>query len=156
MPLNQANADLMIAMAEMGVPPVSESTPDEVRALMEAMRAIGPPGPDMARIDDYTVATADGASITIRVVVPDGEIKGVIVYYHGGGWVIGSIESHDPIVRTIASATGYAVANVGYRLAPEFPFPTPVDDATTAFHWVAENLVGSSTPPTPPPTFRSW
>jgi len=140
MPLNAASAELMTTMAAMGVPPIAESTPDDVRAVLEVLRALSPPGPDMARVSDVVVDTPDGGTFTVRVLVPHGDVRGVMVYYHGGGWVIGSIEGHDAIARKLADVTGYAIVNVDYRLAPEHPYPTSVEDATTAFEWAAANL----------------
>ena len=63
----------------------------------------------------------------------------VIVYYHGGGWVVGNIETHDNVTRYLAKACGGIVISVGYRLAPENPFPAAVDDAYAALQWVSEN-----------------
>ena len=63
----------------------------------------------------------------------------MLVYYHGGGWVIGDLDTHDGVCRFLAAATGALVLSVDYRLAPEHPFPAPVDDARAAFGWAVQN-----------------
>jgi acetyl esterase len=78
-----------------------------------------------------------GGEITVRVYSPAGHgPHPVLVYYHGGGWVIGDLYTHDGICRSIVNAAGCAVASVDYRLAPEFKYPTPVEDSYAALQWV--------------------
>ncbi|RPD59222.1 alpha/beta-hydrolase [Lentinus tigrinus ALCF2SS1-7] len=79
--------------------------------------------------------------ITVRYVRPsdDGETYPVLVWWHGGGWAIGDLNMDDNLLRTIAVELKLAVVNVDYRLSPEYPFPTPVEDCYTALKWVAEN-----------------
>jgi acetyl esterase len=89
---------------------------------------------------DRSVQGADGLLRT-RVYVPDsvrGSAPG-LVYFHGGGWVVGSIESHDRACRALASRAGIVVASVDYRLAPEHPFPAAADDAVAATRWILAN-----------------
>jgi acetyl esterase len=63
----------------------------------------------------------------------------LLVYYHGGGWVIGDLDTHDSVCRLLAAAAGVRVLSIGYRLAPEHPFPAAVEDASAAFEWAAAN-----------------
>jgi acetyl esterase len=90
----------------------------------------------VARTEAIRVAGAVGP-LDARLYVPadDGRQRALVVYYHGGGWVVGSLASHDPICRFLASETGAAVLAVDYRLAPEHRFPAAVDDALSAFRW---------------------
>ncbi len=109
-------------------------TPEEARGFTAAMREIFGPGPDVMKSYDVEVPTPDGDHITVRVLVPDGEIRALVVYYHGGGWVIGNIDEFDNLARTLANGLNAAVVNVDYRLAPEHPYPAAADDAWTALH----------------------
>ena len=79
-----------------------------------------------------------GGPIPIRQYRPKGERLPALVYFHGGGWVIGGIDTHDVVCRHLALAGGCAVFSVDYRLAPEHKFPAAVDDAFAATRWVAE------------------
>jgi acetyl esterase len=85
----------------------------------------------------------------VRILVPDDDVDGVIVYYHGGGWVIGSMDDYDTIGRHLAARTKCAVVLVDYRLAPEFRYPTAVDDSWAALEWVdahVEEIAGRRVP----------
>jgi len=82
---------------------------------------------------------ADGVPIRIYRPVETDEPSMALVLFHGGGWVTGSIETHDGPARAIAKRTGIVVVSVGYRLAPEHPFPAAVDDAWTATQWVSNH-----------------
>ena len=88
MPLNEALTTFLTKMAEQGVKPIHESTPEEVRALTAGLSELFGTGPDMARVEDTTIPV-DGGSIAARILVPTGAPRGVLIYYHGGGWVIG-------------------------------------------------------------------
>lgn len=93
--------------------------------------------PDVHRVTDVTIETRDGAGVPGRLYVPaEGEDLPLTVYYHGGGWLLGSIDSHDAATRLLANASGTAVLSVGYRRGPENRFPTAVDDAIDAVEWV--------------------
>jgi acetyl esterase len=154
MPLLPENAQALQMLAEAGTKQLYELSPQEAREQSRQLGAFVPPGPDVARVEDVAVPTADGGELTVRVLVPEGPLNGIITYFHGGGWVIGDIEGYDPLVRKLANTTGYAVANVEYRLAPEYRYPTAVDDCTAAFEWVAANvdrIVGDSAVPSPVP-----
>ncbi|XTP37987.1 alpha/beta hydrolase [Mycobacterium sp. TJFP1] len=92
--------------------------------------------PAVAHTVDVTIPTRDGASIRGRVYLPEisGELP-LTVYYHGGGWLLGSIDSHDVTTRLLASTSGSAVLSVDYRRGPEHRFPAAVNDAIDAFGW---------------------
>lgn len=104
------------------------------RALMEA--AIAPSSIELARIEDRTIPGPLGA-IPIRIYAPAGTAtKPVIVFFHGGGWVIGSLATHDDLCRRLAAEVDAVVVAVDYRLAPEHRFPAAVGDSYAAFSWV--------------------
>jgi len=108
----------------------------EVRAAFESREPA--PGEDVASVEDLEVPGPAG-NVPVRVYRPDGasEPAPVVVYFHGGGWVLGSIATHDGSCRALANRTGAVVASVGYRLAPEHPYPAALDDCFAATCWVA-------------------
>jgi acetyl esterase len=148
MALDQATTALLEQMAASGGKPLHELTPDDARGLMTAMRGEEAPGPDMASVRDTRVR-ASGGFVPVRVLVPVARPRGVIVYYHGGGWVIGGLADFDKLGRQLAQRTGCTVVLVDYRLAPEYRFPTAVDDSWAALRWADEyraELAGGPVP----------
>ena len=153
MALDQATTALLEQLAASGGRPLQELTPAEARGVMAAMRGEQAPGPDMASVRDTRVR-ASGGFVPVRVLVPVARPRGVIVYYHGGGWVIGGLADFDKLGRLLAQRTGCAVLLVDYRLAPEYRFPTAVDDAWAALRWADEHraeLTGAGRPETEAP-----
>jgi acetyl esterase len=134
--LDTATRTFLEQMAAAGGKPLHEGTPQEARALGPALAALAGPGPNMHRVEDHEVPVP-GGSIKIRLLVPFAQPRGVIVYYHGGGWVIGSIDEWDTLARKLAERTSAAVALVDYRLAPEHRYPVAADDCYAALEWVA-------------------
>lgn len=112
------------------------------RAQAEAVSQAGRarfPGPDMLRVEMATTGEAFG-NVPVRVYTPNERDKSpAIVFYHGGGHVICSLDTHDTIARNLAARSGAKVISVDYRLAPEHPFPAAVDDSFAALQWVMEN-----------------
>jgi len=149
MAIDEATAGLLAAYAESGAPPMQEQTPQEGREAMDALSALSGPGPEVARVYDEQVATADGDHIMVRVLVPAGHITALVVYYHGGGWVIGSIETHDHLARVLANRLQAAIVSVDYRLAPEHRFPTAVEDSWAALLWADERITEIAGGPVP-------
>jgi acetyl esterase len=119
-------------------------SPEQARAegRHEAKVIASRPPIPMARIEALDVPGQAGP-IPARLYVPGGQPAGVpaplLVYYHGGGWVIGDLDTHDGICRFLAAAAGVSVLSIGYRLAPEHPFPAPVEDAWAGFAWAVAN-----------------
>ena len=119
--------------------PLHESTPAAARASESVMAELSGPAPEMARVEETTIRGPDGP-IILRLLVPIQHPRGVLVYYHGGGWVLGSIDESDTIARKLAERTSCAVVLVEYRLAPEYRYPTAVDDSYAALEWVGRHL----------------
>jgi acetyl esterase len=122
--------------AASGAPPLWELTPDEARAGVEASNAMIPAGPDVESVRDIVIPSQAGG-MPARVYSPSSSAPGLVVYYHGGGWVLGSLDGWDASVRSLAIASGCDVVSVDYRLAPEHVFPAAADDAYDALVWAA-------------------
>jgi acetyl esterase len=140
MALDEATSKLLAEMAASGMKPLHEMTPAEARGLGSMLCEMYGPGPEMARVSEESIPTPDGASITARILVPDESPTAVIVYLHGGGWVIGALDEFDTLGRQLAQRTGAAVVLVDYRLAPEHRYPAAAEDAWTGVTWVAERV----------------
>ena len=98
------------------------------------------PKPNIAVSRDAVIPARDGVLLPARLVsAAAGPGLPLIVYFHGGGWLLGSIDTHDVVARKLALATGGAVLNVGYRCGPESRFPTATDDALDAVRWAADH-----------------
>lgn len=119
-------------------PPLSGGTAAQARAqLRHSVRVLAGAPIVLASVRETTIAGADGP-LRARLFVPDDAHDAtpgpLIVYYHGGGWVVGDLDTHDQPCRLLAKAAGARVLSVGYRLAPEHRFPAPVEDALAAFY----------------------
>jgi acetyl esterase len=139
MPLDPQAQKVVDAVTALNLKPIPQSTPDEARESMRTRTAALGPVEDVPAVADHRVPVA-GGEITVRVYRPAGHgPHPVLVYYHGGGWVIGDLYTHDGICRSIVNAAGCAVASVDYRLAPEFKYPTAVEDSYAALQWTVAN-----------------
>jgi acetyl esterase len=113
--------------------PLPPLTPELLPLIRDGMAATGQalPGVELPEVRDFD---ADG--VPVRLYRPDGGgALPLLVFLHGGGWLLGDLETHDAMCRHLAHRSGCAVLAVGYRLAPEHPFPAGLDDATAAFAW---------------------
>ncbi len=128
---------LLDAIAESGAPPLIDMTPQEVREGPAIFMELVGAGPHVAVVRDIEIPGPAGA-IPARVYEPDPDPAGTVVYYHGGGWVLGSVDDFDAVCRALAVASGARVVSVDYRLAPEHRFPAATDDAFAALAWVSD------------------
>jgi acetyl esterase len=120
-------------IASFGYPPITEVSPDEARAIRRVHLR-----PSAIELDE--IRAVDAAGVPSRLYRPSSdEGLGLLVYFHGGGWVVGDLETHDSTCRLLAAESGHAVLAVDYRLAPEHPFPAALDDAVAATGWAAAN-----------------
>jgi acetyl esterase len=140
MALDEATAAFLTQLAATGAKPLHEMSPVEARGLGALLREMYGPGPEMAEVREERIPVSGGATIAARVLIPSSAPRGVIVYLHGGGWVIGSIDEFDAFGRRLAQRTGAAVVLVDYRLAPEHRFPTAVEDSVAAVRWVDDHI----------------
>ena len=133
---------LSLAMMERQGLVALETLPvDQVREITRAQGLLyGGPGVEVGSVRDITIDGADGP-LAARHYVPDedGGPHPLLVYYHGGGWVICDLDTHDALCRLICKHAGVQVLAVDYRLAPEHPFPAGLDDARAALRWAQEN-----------------
>jgi acetyl esterase len=142
MPLEPAIKAIVDQMAAAGPVDFAALTPDSFRRLFrDSLGALDHAGPaaDVSSVDDETIPGPAGP-IAARVYRPrgDGPVP-VVTYFHGGGWVIGDIDTHDGTCRTLCHRTGAVVVSVDYRLAPEHRFPAALDDCEAATAWVADH-----------------
>jgi acetyl esterase len=118
--------------AGLGLPPTEQRTPAEARSIAEeGTAALFGPGEDVHAVEDFEVE-----GVPVRLYAPAGdETLPIVVYLHGGGWVIGSLDTHDGLARALANRSGCRIAAVDYRLAPEHRFPAAVDDCWAVTRW---------------------
>lgn len=133
---------LDLVYAEDSVP-LHKLEPAVARGHYDATHSIfDMPEPEVARVEDLKIA-GPGGDIPLRIYHPAGvetrALLPVVVFFHGGGWLIGSIKTHDRLCRYLANAAQAVVVSVDYRLAPEHKFPAGLNDCLAAVNWVAEN-----------------
>ena len=134
MSLNPILKTVLEDMAAAGAPAICELPPTDARALYRAMNEAATKA-DVAEIKDSLIE-----DVPVRTYRPSlASTLPCLVYFHGGGWVIGDLETHDALCRSIANATNCVVIAVDYRLAPEHPYPAPLDDCTKVSKWIVDN-----------------
>jgi acetyl esterase len=139
MTLHPQVQELLDELAAAPVPAIESLTPEQARNQMLAGTKLLGAGPEVAATEDLEMPGPAG-SIALRRYQPlETSSAGAIVYFHGGGWVAGDLETHDIYCRALANATGAQVFAVDYRLAPEHPYPAASDDCYAATQWVIEN-----------------
>jgi len=132
-------------MARAGHPPLHALTPEQARAAYELGAAVlDLPPVKLPRVDSFSVPARDGADLPVRLYAPALPADApapwpVLVYLHGGGFTIGSIATHDVLCRSLSHLSHCAVLSVGYRLAPQWRFPTAFEDCWDAVHWVHQH-----------------
>ena len=128
-------------MADMGLPPLETLPVPDARAFMDATAEVRPPGPEVGEIIESTLPGPAGP-LPYRLYRPaDPGPHPVVVYFHGGGWVLGNLHSDDPLCRDLCVRTGAVIVSVNYRHAPEDRFPAAADDAYAAVEWAAANAI---------------
>ena len=141
MPLHPQAQQLLDGMAASGAPPLYELSVEEARAIPGIIAELVGPGPAVAEVRDTAIPGPAG-EIPARIYEPTADPPGTIVYYHGGGWVFGTLDEWDAVCRALAAQSGCRLVSVDYRLAPEHRFPAAADDAYAALVWVEGNLAG--------------
>jgi acetyl esterase len=134
---------LLFLVREAGRPALESLTPAEARVAYSAARAVMQPEPQAVAELRNLKAPGPLGDIPVRLYVPAGVPVGMaqpgLVYFHGGGWVIGDLDSHDGVCRHLANAAQCRVVSVDYRMAPEYKFPACFDDSVAATRFVFDN-----------------
>ncbi|MDG2033624.1 MAG: alpha/beta hydrolase, partial [Rhodospirillales bacterium] len=147
-PQAQTILDAAAKAEAAGVPTPQELGAEELRALFKNTRgALTPEAPDVGHVEDLLLPGPAG-HIPVRYYRPEGAYENaklpMLLYFHGGGWMVGDIETHDVICRMLANRGGFAVANVDYRLAPENKFPAAIEDSWAVTQWALAGAGGLS------------
>jgi acetyl esterase len=132
--------DFLNEVAAQGGPPLYELSPQDARAVLRSLQAV-----KVARlpadIEDRVLPVGPQGKVSIHIVRPRGiwETLPTIMYFHGGGWVLGDQDTHDRLIREIANGARAAVVFVNYTPSPEAQYPVPIEEAYAATQWVAEH-----------------
>jgi acetyl esterase len=140
MPLDPNIAGLLTFIANAGYPPIAEGTVEQARTGLRALMVDFRDDSQLADVGSVTPGTVAG-SVPARIYRPhtEGPLP-TIVYFHGGGFVVGDLDTHEGVCRLLCRDVGAVVVSVDYRLAPEHRFPAALDDAYAALGWVAEHI----------------
>ncbi len=139
MPVDSQIQSLLDMMAAMGAPPLEQQTVADARQRMTMMSQMGGSPEAVHKVENRTIPGSAG-EIPVRIYTPEGDGPfPMLVFFHGGGFVIGDLDSHDPLCRTLTNAAHCIVVAVDYRLAPEHTFPAAPEDCYAATKWVADN-----------------
>lgn len=148
MAIDAETRSFMAKLAAAASKPRHLMTPVEAREAFSRLTTILAPGPEVHEARDLSIPVTGGA-LTGRLYLPHETPSALLVYYHGGGWVVGSVSEFDPLCRELTVGASMAVVLVEYRKAPEHPFPGPVQDAWEAMQWLAaqrDALLGAELP----------
>lgn len=137
-----AEVELLLSLLSLaGEPMPTDSVERARRETSITWPALGPKSPPMETVEDTFISNGAGAPMRLRCYIPRGvsEPSPALLYFHGGGWVLGDVDTHDPVTRCLASDARIPVFSLDYRLAPEHPFPSGIEDAQAAFGWLHKN-----------------
>ena len=138
MNLDFATTSLLANMMLNEAPPMHTLSAEEARLVFSEIYRSMPPGPESVSSEDVNIAV-EGGEIRARVLTPKGTAQSVMVYYHGGGWVVGNIDDYDLVGRHLAEKCNAIVVMVDYRKSPEHKYPVPMQDCYAALNWVEAN-----------------
>ncbi len=146
MPLDPDVAELLATMAALDAPALSDGTVAEARANYDL--APKPERDPLPRVEDRVIP-GPGGDIPVRIYANSDRVDlPVVAFFHGGGWVLSSLDGHDPLARRIAARSDAIVVSVDYRLAPEHPYPAPHDDCWAVTKWLAAHAADWGGDPT--------
>jgi acetyl esterase len=141
--IEQKTRSFLETLEKRGGPPIYTLSPQEARSVLSNLQATNPVAMLPADIESRTIpAGPNGQNVSIRVVRPPGNREKtlpVVIFTHGGGWVLGGFDTHERLVRELANNADAAVVFVDYTSSPEAQYPIPIEEAYAATKWVAEN-----------------
>jgi acetyl esterase len=130
-------------LQKQGGPPIYTLSPQKARAVLSDLQASVPVAMPPADIENRTISGGpNGTQVSLSIVRPQGssnETLPVVMYFHGGGWVLGDFKTHERLVRELANKANVAIVFVNYTPSPEAKYPVPIEQAYAATKWVAEN-----------------
>jgi acetyl esterase len=142
MPLDEDVKMLLSLLAAPGAPSLTSMSVEDARANMRNLTSLRTGAEELPRVENRTIPGPHG-DIPVRLFAASTEKDlPILVYFHGGGWVLGDLDTHDGTCRTLAKQIGGIVVSVDYRLAPEHKFPMALDDCYAATVWVHANAAG--------------
>src|SRR5438046_2088640 len=125
---------------KVSAPPIETMTPEQARQMTKMVPGRGGKVQPVARVENLSIPGPQGA-IPVRIYTPDGSGPfPVLVFFHGGGWVLCNLDTHDGLCRSLANGANCLVISVDYRLAPEHKFPAAPQDCSAATQWVAQHV----------------
>ena len=140
MPLHPQAATFLKQLADLNIPPIEVVPIEQTRRVLILGAAVKMAPAELANVETRTIPGPDGAPLRIRIYWPIGQGPfGACLYFHGGGWVLNTIDTHDDLTRRLAAESGCVVVSVDYRLAPEHKYPAAIEDAYAALKWVSEH-----------------
>lgn len=140
MPLHPQAVTFLDQLSRLKSPPMESLPIDVTRRALILGSAVKLAPAKLARVETRSITGPDGEELKIRLYWPNGTAPfAACLYFHGGGWVLNNIDTHDDLVQRLAEASGCVFVSVDYRLAPEHRYPAAVDDAYVALKWVAEH-----------------
>lgn len=132
-------AKAFLDSADPNAPPIRDLPLDEARqALDTLMLAVDQPGPEVAEISDHAGPDVDGIAARLRCYTPLSPARGVMIFFHGGGWTLGNVGAYDGFARRLCAATGHIIASVDYPLSPEHRYPIALNAGLSALHWAID------------------
>jgi len=140
MPLHPEAAAFLEQIASQKAHPIDSLPVDVIRraALLGSSPPVDHPG--LEKIENRAIVRPDGTALPLRIYVPPGAAPlGVCLYFHGGGWVLNNLDTHDELVRNLTIASGCVFVSVDYRLAPEHRYPAAIEDAYMSLCWVSDH-----------------
>ncbi|MGH9857430.1 MAG: alpha/beta hydrolase, partial [Acidobacteriota bacterium] len=140
--LEQKTKTFLEDLQKQGGPPIYTLSPKEARAVLSNLQASVPVEMLPAHIENHTIPGGPNGQISINIVRPQGssdKTLPVVLYVHGGGWVLGGFDTHERLVRELANKANVAIVFVNYTPAPEAQYPVQIEQAYAAMKWVAEN-----------------
>ncbi|MEP3561711.1 MAG: alpha/beta hydrolase [Marinobacter sp.] len=138
MAMDNASRQFLQQLNDQGAPAFHTLNAPDARAFFSTLRDIIGEGPSVHRKQEFSIRSGE-ATIALRALTPSPQPDGIIIYFHGGGWVVGDLDDFDTLARFIATESNCAVVLVDYRLAPEHLFPAAINDAWAATQWVTKN-----------------